>query len=115
MVHNVQYCDGKLFTKELLKKMLTELKHPIVFTNMINDWPSAKWTIDEFTKLFGHIMTEFKLFNRKGMYGAQKNRFAVPMETDCFYADATFNDFHAWLSNNGTNDESCGELKNYPK
>ena len=62
MVYKVRYCDGKLFTSDILKKMLSELNEPIVFQNLITDWSASKWTINEFTTLFGRLMTKFKIF-----------------------------------------------------
>ena len=60
MANAVEHVDGKLKTIDQIRCLITKSSTPIVFANMIDDWPAAKWTLDEFTKLFGDVVTKFK-------------------------------------------------------
>lgn len=119
MVNKIRYIDGQLHTTEEIKRLLNELVVPTVFTNQISDWEASKWSLKEFTRLFGDIVTTFKLYeknnceSRKRKLNEEKISLSSPvvMETDCYYVTATFKEFQSWLD--VTTKDDCGELGNY--
>ena len=122
----IQRINGSLIGNNEIQDILKELNKPAVFTNMIADWPTSKWSLQEFTHLFGHLVTTFKLYykdsvksekyqavnkKRKLDENATTEKMIPVMETDCFYVSASFKEFFAWVNKL---DENLGELQKYP-
>lgn len=114
----IEYIDCVSKSTDEISKLISKSDYPFILCNGINDWPASKWSLDQFTKLFGDIMTKFKLHERDTCASKKakldENVDPVIMETDCYFINATFKQFMFWLHPNSGNDYDVGELKKYP-
>ena len=135
--HSIKRINGHGIHPVKLKEMILSTKRPFVLQNCIESWEAMKWSLAEFTELFGKIKTRFKLHRKKTnkitdsrCYGdgtqykddsneptKKMKRFEtcdrVPMETECVYQDGTFADFKDWL--NGSSGDNRSALFDYPR
>ena len=126
---SIERIDGQNIHPKKLKEIIMTTDQPLVLQNCIASWEAMKWSLAEFTELFGKIKTRFKLHRKKTnkvidtRYQGDGNephnkmkRFEtcdkVPMETECVYQDGTFTDFKNWL--NGSSGER-NALLDYPR
>lgn len=58
------YIDGREHSAMVIKKQLMNATRPQVFQKTIDTWPAITWSLDEFTEMFGDVMTKFKLYNK---------------------------------------------------
>ena len=116
--------NGENLNPAELKEIILKTDHPFVIRNCIASWGAIKWSLAEFTELFGRIETRFKLHRKKTKVntfcdGEPPNKAQrlvldtedkVPMETECVYQNGTFADFWDWLHGNNKN-----TLLDYPR
>ena len=130
MDYSVERIDGRSHSSSEVKSLLSSSTKPLVLTNMIDEWPASKWTLDAFTRLFGHLVTTFKLYRRNtdtttphparsntdtnttigGPAGKRRKcdgGNSVVMETDCSFVDASFDEFHRWMNGDTSKKEGA--------
>jgi len=114
----IRRIDGRVLEACSVKKMLGELNAPVIFYNTISEWPAAAWSLDNFTKLFGQYLTKFRLHRRPSAEREPKIKKTsnnIVMETDCEFAEATFQHFYNWINSEQCHDDSdVGALSKYP-
>ena len=133
----IETVDGSKLSAFELKEMILKADRPFVIRNRIASWEAAKWSLAEFTELFGKIQTRFKLLRKIKIgngpacdleppikisrLGDNINSRTVgnvghkaPMETDCVYQNGTFGDFQKWLDGkDATKDTSLCDFPRY--
>lgn len=104
------YIDGRKASAMEIKECIMNAATPQVFQNTIDTWPAATWSLDEFTEMFGNIMTKFKLYHKENSdeepsLKIRKTDFSVnkiALENECYYAKGSFDDFKQWLLDSST-------------
>ena len=137
----IQRINGTDLTKDDIHMLLHQLKQPTIFLNLIDGWPASKWTIENFLEEHGNLEVKFKLHQKNGTrgkigtdkdegQGVKESTSDIPeeqpvvkkkkishflpyMETDCFYEDASFNNFSEWLTSKQVHDSN--PLAKYPR
>ena len=88
-------------------KMILTCHTPIVFEDMITNWPASTWTVSSLCRAYPNIETKFKISPRNS---TQKTSW---METNCSYVEATLNDFLGWLEDENTCNNPLIEYQRY--
>lgn len=137
----IQRINSSDLTKDDIHMLLNQLKQPTIFLNCIDGWPASKWTVENFLQEHGSLEVKFKLHQKSrtrekiGTDEAERQGFKestsnIPkeqpavkkkkisyfqpyMETDCFYEDASFNNFSEWLTSKQVGDSN--PLAKYPR
>lgn len=137
----IQRINGSDLTKDNIHMLLNQLKQPTIFLNCIDGWPASKWTVENFLQEHGNLEVKFKLHQKNrtrekiGTDEAERQGFKestsnIPkeqpvvkkkkisyfqpyMETDCFYEEASFNNFSEWLTSKQVGDSN--PLAKYPR
>eukprot|EP00794_Sanderia_malayensis_P003305 gene3305-3790_t len=73
--------------------IITRSTSPVIFQNMISEWPARHWTVKFLCSKYADMVTKFKVCNIRPTFAEAGPR----METDCIYVNATLKDFQEWL------------------
>ncbi|XP_072902244.1 HSPB1-associated protein 1 homolog isoform X3 [Hemitrygon akajei] len=98
--------DSKPFNAEEVRTVIESLQKPVVFLNMVSDWPAMRWTIENLSQLLNGKELTFRI-------GKRKMTKAPQFETQCQYIQATLQEFLVWL--HGDTNSSPGRFLSYPR
>ncbi|XP_059823665.1 HSPB1-associated protein 1 homolog isoform X1 [Hypanus sabinus] len=98
--------DSKPFNAEEVRTVIESLQKPVVFLNMVSDWPAMRWTIENLSQLLNGKELTFRI-------GKRKMSKAPQFETQCQYIQATLQEFLVWL--HGDTNSSPGLFLSYPR
>uniref|UniRef100_A0A7M5XF59 JmjC domain-containing protein n=1 Tax=Clytia hemisphaerica TaxID=252671 RepID=A0A7M5XF59_9CNID len=99
----VDKVDAKNISAGELNDLIMKTSKPFIITNSIEHWEARKWSLTNFTELFGKVQTRFKMYKKKTHIRQSKRQKIgheeyVPMETECVYQNSSFQDFQGWLN-----------------
>ncbi|XP_054983429.1 HSPB1-associated protein 1 isoform X2 [Sorex araneus] len=82
---------AKPFAPEKAKEIIMSSQQPVIFCNMVSDWPARHWTANHLAEVLHGRQLRFRM----GM----KSTDTVPQfETTCSYVEATLEEFLTWNS-----------------
>lgn len=82
---------AKPFAPEKAKEIIMSSQQPVIFCNMVSNWPARNWTANHLAEVLRGRQIRFRM----GM----KNTHTDPQfETTCSYVEATLEEFLTWNS-----------------
>ncbi|XP_055965294.1 HSPB1-associated protein 1-like [Sorex fumeus] len=82
---------AKPFAPEKAKEIIMSSQQPVIFCNMVSDWPAQHWTANHLAKILHGRQLRFRM--------GRKSSDTVPQfETTCSYVEATLEEFLTWNS-----------------
>lgn len=103
-----------LSQKELQRYILEIAKEPVVFLDKISDWKSLSWTPETLAKQLSNARTRFRFCPRVSSCEYRFPAKHAVMETDCQFAEGTFDDFYKWLTCTEENSPDLG-FRKFPR